>query len=281
VGLERQVLSAVRATARVREKVRRARPAVVRSWRSPHGVERLVPSPVFVLSPARSGSTLLRVLLNSHSRICAPHELHLRRLHVQLEDTNYARLAMKELGLDEEALEHLLWDRIMHRQLQRTGKSVFVEKTPGNGAIWERLVRAWPEARFIYLIRHPAAILASMQRAYPDVSSARLQRRLLTYATRVDAARSARPGPLVRYENLTAEPESVLRDLCSHLDVRFEPRMLEYGRARHGRFRSGIGDWSENIRSGEVRAARPLPADEDVPPGLQAQCRAWGYLSRT
>ena len=277
MGLERHVLSAVRSAARVKETMRRARPAVVRSWRSP-SVERLVPSPVFVLSSQRSGSTLLRVLLNSHSRICAPHELHLRRVHVQIEDLNYARLAMKELGLDEEALEHLLWDRILHRQLQRTGKTVFVEKTPGNGAIWERLLQAWPDARFVYLIRHPASILASLERAHPDISSARLERRVIRYAARVDAARDARPGPVVRYESLTADPESVLRELCAWLGLRFEPQMLEYGKARHGKFRSGIGDWSDKIRSGQVQPPAPLPAPEDVPPGLEEQCRAWGYL---
>jgi hypothetical protein len=278
VGVERQVLSAVRAAARVKGKVGRARPAIARAWHDARATDRLVREPVFVLSSARSGSTLLRVLLNSHSRICAPHELHLRRLHVQIEDVNYARLAMKELGLDEESLEYLLWDRIMHRQLQRTGKSVFVEKTPGNGAIWERLVQAWPDARFIYLIRHPASILASLERAYPDTSSTELQRRVLRYAARVDAARAARSGPVVRYESLTADPESVLREVCAHLGLHFEPRMLEYGKARHGRFKSGIGDWSENIRSGEVRPARPMPAPEDVPPKLRAQCQAWGYL---
>jgi hypothetical protein len=276
VAIERRIVAAARAGG-VREVLRRARPALIRSWHGPR-TERLVPSPVFVLSSARSGSTLLRVLLNSHSRICAPHELHLRRLHVSVEDKRYARLAVQELGLDDEALEHLLWDRIMHRQLQRTGKSVFVDKTPGNGAIWERLLKAWPEARFIYLIRHPASIVASLERAYPEASPAGLQRRMLRYAAQVDAARAARPGPLVRYEELTADPERVLRDLCARLGVRFEPHMLDYGRSKHGRFKSGIGDWSDNIRSGEVQPARPLPAPEDVPPQLHDQCRAWGYL---
>src|SRR3954467_12084339 len=39
--------------------------------------DRLLEQPVFVLSSIRSGSTLLRVLLNSHTAIHAPHELHL------------------------------------------------------------------------------------------------------------------------------------------------------------------------------------------------------------
>ncbi|XDO64283.1 sulfotransferase [Streptomyces sp. RLB1-33] len=66
----------------------------VLSPRSPEGPDgrpyvappapRLVDSPVFVLSSVRSGSTLLRVLLNSHSQIRAPHEMHLRTVHVHL-----------------------------------------------------------------------------------------------------------------------------------------------------------------------------------------------------
>src|SRR3712207_4275572 len=46
--------------------------------RAPRPGDRLVTAPTFVLCSVRSGSTLLRVLLNSHSQIHAPHELHLR-----------------------------------------------------------------------------------------------------------------------------------------------------------------------------------------------------------
>ena len=40
--------------------------------------DRLLEPPVFVMCTLRSGSTLLRVLLDSHSQIHCPHELHLR-----------------------------------------------------------------------------------------------------------------------------------------------------------------------------------------------------------
>ena len=49
---------------------------------------RLVASPVFLLSAIRSGSTLLRSILNSHPAVCAPHELHLRYLKVSI-DSEY------------------------------------------------------------------------------------------------------------------------------------------------------------------------------------------------
>ncbi|WKX14567.2 sulfotransferase [Streptomyces sp. NL15-2K] len=122
---------------------------------------RLVKSPVFVLSSVRSGSTLLRVLLNSHSRIRAPHEMHLRTLHVEL-TRDFTAEAMKALELDKEELEHVLWDRVLHLELTRSGKDVIVDKTPANTLIWPRLRRCWPDARHIVLLRHPGAVITSL-----------------------------------------------------------------------------------------------------------------------
>ncbi|MGI5290957.1 sulfotransferase [Nonomuraea polychroma] len=45
-------------------------------------VDRLLTAPVFVISPVRCGSTLLRSMLNAHSDLHAPHELRVRRLSV-------------------------------------------------------------------------------------------------------------------------------------------------------------------------------------------------------
>src|SRR5688500_19210494 len=78
--------------------------------------DRLLEQPGFVMCTLRSGSTLLRVLLDSHSQIHCPHEIHLRYLGVDLE-AKWVERSMKEMGLDEERLEHLLWDRVLHREL--------------------------------------------------------------------------------------------------------------------------------------------------------------------
>lgn len=258
-------------------RLRRYRQSAGQLWREAKAPDRLVPSPVFVISPIRSGSTLLRVLLNSHSQIRAPHEMHLRNLQIRYAKA-YTELAMAELGLDPAELEHLLWDRILHRELQRSGKQIVVDKTPGNAAVWERLALAWPEARFIFLIRHPAAVAASLQAARPDRPVIELIDEVRDYATKVQAARARLEGPTVRYEDLTARPEQVLRGLCRYLRVRWEPRMLEYGRQRHGVYRAGIGDWSPAIRTGAVQPARPLPELEEIPGELLELSAAWGYL---
>src|SRR5262245_16247053 len=83
--------------------------------------DRLLRAPIFVMSPVRSGSTLLRAVLNAHSQLHAPHELHVRRLTVDY-GTKLAERAMTALGHNQADLEHLLWDRVLHRELVLSGK---------------------------------------------------------------------------------------------------------------------------------------------------------------
>ncbi|MBC2907747.1 sulfotransferase family protein [Streptomyces cupreus] len=262
----------VRRVARgVRRRVRRlAEPPV------PQSAGRLVPDPVFVLSSVRSGSTLLRVLLNSHPQIRAPHEMHLRTLSVGLTKP-YTKKAMTELGLDQRELEYLLWDRILHRELVLSGRRIIVDKTPGNAAVWERLHEGWPKARYIFLLRHPASMVTSLINGRPDRELEATVREVLGYVEAVEAARNALPGLTVRYEDLTERPEEVTQEICRFLGVPWTPRMLNYRKVDHGPFVPYIGDWSENIKSGKIQQARALPEPKDVPTALREITRAWGY----
>src|SRR5215217_4010814 len=148
--------------------------------RAPGRGDRLLVAPVFVLCSVRSGSTLLRVLLDSHSRLCAPHELHLRDQRVKLRK-EYARRALADVGLDERRLQYLLWDRVLHRELAASGKEVLVNKTPSDVFIADRIRECWPDARFIFLLRHPLAIARSRHTARPGDSDARNLEMVLRY----------------------------------------------------------------------------------------------------
>jgi len=236
--------------------------------------DRLLREPAFILSSVRSGSTLLRVLLNSHSELHAPHELHLRHLRVRMR-TRPARRAMGELGLDAEGLRHLLWDRLLHRELERHGKRRLVNKTPNDVFIADRIRACWPDALFVFLLRHPAAIADSRARARPQDDPERNAAAVLRYGEALERARAKHPGLVVRYEELTTDPERELRRVCDFLGVAFEPRMLDYDRFDHGEYRVGLGDWTEKIRSGVIQPAPPPPAD--VPEALRGLCAAWGY----
>ena len=241
--------------------------------------DRLLEQPGFVMCTLRSGSTLLRVLLNSHSRIHCPHEIHLRYLGVDLE-TKWVERSMKEMGLDEERLEYLLWDRVLHRELSGSGKPRLVTKTPNDVFVADRIKTCWPDAKLIFLLRHPAAIVRSRQDYQgEDADQEKNVDLIRRYCEALEAARQSYDGVTIRYEDLTADPEATLRPVCEHLGVPFEAGMLSYGEQDHGRFRSGLGDWNEKIKSGRIQA--PAPPPEDIPEPLRPIAATWGYLPQT
>ena len=192
---------------------------------------------VFILSSVRSGSTLLRVMLDTHSQLHAPHELHLIGLGVTL-DGRHVATAMSELGADSDHLEYLLWDRLLHREMVRHGKTRLVNKTPSDTLMWRRIVECWPDAQFIYLQRHPAAVTDSWNRNRAQWTRERTAEDVRRYMTAMELARIERPGLTVRYEELTREPERQLRRICVVLWVcrSSHGHALNYGQGDHGRY---------------------------------------------
>ncbi|WP_367045675.1 sulfotransferase [Streptomyces sp. Je 1-332] len=255
-------------------------PRAAPAYRCPDDLatDRLLRRPVFIMSPVRSGSTLLRMLLSSHSQLHSPHELHIRRLEVGY-GSKLSERAMNALDLGRGDLEHLLWDRVLHRELVRSGKDFMVEKTPSNAFAYRRIKDCWPDARFVFLLRHPVSIARSWHEADPEKRTfEEAAADALRYMKAVDNARKGLTGGhTLRYEELTEAPEERLRALCTFLGVRFEPSMLEYGKRDETQVHKGLGDWREKIRTGTVQAGRPLPSGDEIPAVLRPMCEAWGY----
>ena len=275
------------AAAKAKNFARRARKAVVRRARSrirvttPASVRaaeafRLVPEPVFILSYMRSGSTLLRVVLDSHSKLCAPHEMHLSLLRLDFKGQSEA--AMREIGFSARGLENLLWDRVLFDQLAKSGKSHIIDKTPGNSLWWRRIHKYWPEAKFVILYRHPVRVMESWERARPEIKREKTVAQMLRFAQALEAARETHGGLVVKYEDLTRNPAQVTQQICSFIGVPWEPQMIAYGEKDHGTFVRGLGDWSDKIQSGTIAPAPPDPKPEDIPDDLKEICRLMGYL---
>ncbi|WP_338701510.1 sulfotransferase [Streptomyces sp. Q6] len=282
-GLEvRRAGSAPKVTppaARAPQPAKRAAAAVTYRTTGDLATDRLLRRPVFIMSPVRSGSTLLRMLLDAHPRLHAPHELHIRRLEVGY-GSKLSERAMDALDLGRGDLEHLLWDRVLHRELTRSGKDFIVEKTPSNAFVHRRIRDCWPDARFVFLLRHPASIARSWHEGDPEKRTyEEACADALRYMKAVDHARKGLTGGhTVRYEDLTKDPEAKLRALCTFLGVDFEPSMLEYGKKDDTQIQKGLGDWRDKIRTGSVQQGRPLPQDDEIPEILRPMSQAWGYL---
>src|ERR1041384_430745 len=92
--------------------------------------------PVFVLSCERSGSTLLRYIIDTHPRICSPAHLHLGQLCSSLYTSIFFSLGQ---GIDEALRERFVHgeirrvvNKLMERYVSAKGKQMWCEKTTEN-----------------------------------------------------------------------------------------------------------------------------------------------------
>jgi hypothetical protein len=141
---------------------------------------------IFILSPERSGSTLLRVLLDAHPQVAAPGELGLgdlcHRLLIiltrtlgQTEDFRGSGPAaplstegwLSGVAVEGEAAEKVLTETrelvedLMGRYARACGKERWCNKTPSDLAYAEMLRLIFPEARFLCLHRQGLDVAAS------------------------------------------------------------------------------------------------------------------------
>lgn len=108
-------------------------------------------SPVFILSPIGSGSTLLRCIIDSHSRLYAPHEFHLRYLEV-VSSNECLNLSLEIHEISSRLLRVWLWDRIYWHDLRLIlSKNI----SDGIGLLLEALLNDFGNAQ-VYRILLPA-----------------------------------------------------------------------------------------------------------------------------
>lgn len=221
--------------------------------------------PIFIVGANRSGTTLLRLILNAHSRIGIPDEIAYFNTHLAGKPIEQWRAP----GLDKAAYEAFV-ERFLtrhsatlkladHNTIQREvlecgphdfrrpyqlaiehwahqhGKERWGEKTPGNLFYVDVIREMFPDVRFIHMVRDPRAGVASMNKTSflaDDAVINALNRRKYTQRGLALQARIAPTGTWmqVRYEDLVMEPEQVVRALCAFLGESFEPDMLSYHR---------------------------------------------------
>ena len=164
--------------------------------------------PVFIVSPPRSGSTMLfETLARAPGVFTIGDESHQLIEGVpQLSPESRGFESNRLLATDAtpamaETLRRRFYEALRDRESQRPppGQPVrMLEKTPKNSLRVPFLARVFPEARFIYLYRDPRQVLSSMieawtTRAVSDLSAtARLDRPAVVAAARARLARADR-----------------------------------------------------------------------------------------
>lgn len=208
------------------------------------------PVPV-VVGVARSGTTLLRLMLDSHPDLAIPPETaFLPAVHARaasLDPESFVRLVTAwptwpdfGVGADDllgELRELRPFDatsavRCFYRvYAERFGKPRFGDKTPFYGGHMPAIEALLPEAAFVHLIRDGRDVAVSLRPLWfapgRDVETLAAYWRDNLEAARRGGARCRRYVE-VRYEELVREPRRVLRTLCAFLDLPWTEAMLEY-----------------------------------------------------
>jgi Sulfotransferase family len=193
------------------------------------------PRPIFIVSAMGSGSTLIRLILDSHERIGIPQETGFMRAYqahqfipLKWSGRNWAR----RMGWSREELDEELaafYDRIFSRYIERQGKQRWGDKTPLHTWHIDGLARLYPDAQFIAMLRHPGGSVGSNMHRFGHpfnrsvIHVDRYDREIARQAT-VYADRFV----IVRYEDLVLRPEPLLRELLDWLGEPWSDNVLQH-----------------------------------------------------
>lgn len=213
-------------------------------------------APFFIVGAGRSGTTLLRLILAGHSRLCVLPEtwyilslvaelplrgalseeqveraLHLMTSHYRWPDIGIPAEEIRDLAA---ALARPQLVDIIHlvyeRYARRCDRPRFGDKTPPYFAIVPQLAELYPDAKFIHLIRDGRDVAVSwMSLDWPRYYEPEFE-----WSAVMRMREKYRASPLwerfieVRYEDLVSDLEGSLRTICDFMGETFESEMLDW-----------------------------------------------------
>lgn len=207
--------------------------------------------PIFILSCARSGSTMLRCIIDTHPNLCSPSHLHLGPLCTDLYKTAYFSLGQLPEITTEEQREQLAIKetrRVVNDLLDRyalgKGKKNWCEKSTINIEYLDILVKVFPDASYICLFRNCLDVvhscikispfgympeLAPYIRKRPGNFVAAMIDNWLERSNLLIAFELAHAGQCFRvnYESLVQQPEHVLSKLFDFLGESWDEKLID------------------------------------------------------
>ena len=232
----------------------------------------------FIIGRGRSGTTLLRCVLNAHPRLAvAPEALFIMNLYreyakvehwdrghlLSFYDDLWLEQRLNSWQLDKERLRGDLLAcgtdarfadlcKVVYANFaSRLGKddvALLGDKNPIYCLLLPELISLFPDAKFIHTVRdYRDNILSYKEVKFDTNSTSALAYRWKKYNQEVLKASERHPQRflLLRYEDLLTAPEYQLQRICRFLVVDFEPAMLDFYKAQPNAL---VWEWHRNLR---------------------------------
>ncbi|WP_221583747.1 sulfotransferase [Microbacterium sp. G2-8] len=202
---------------------------------------------IFLVGCPRSGTTLLQSMLAAHPGLVSFPETHAFRNRARANDAEAVKAfsaalsdevrAVIEPELDAVDSAYVPPQTLVHAgdlTVMRTAADGWLEKTPDHLLFAEQIASQVPGSRFVHIVRDPVDVVSSLRRLsteHPTDWTRKFQDldAGINRWTRSGRAHKKWVGDpahfFVSYETLVASPESVLRTLCSWLELEYDPEM--------------------------------------------------------
>ena len=209
--------------------------------------------PIFIVGAPRSGTTLLRAMLSRHPRIGLSDETYYlytvyqrRRAFGDLAnpanrkaliESYTATQRVQQLKIDLSRLRERLmvegtsypafFASFLQFYAEEQGKVRAGEKTPHHARYVDTLLDWSPNGSVIHLVRDPRDVCASLRNMPWGRKAATANADLWVDLTMAAERGQGHPRFCrVRYEDIVADPERALRNLCEFIGEEFDPAML-------------------------------------------------------
>ena len=223
----------------------------VRSYRWNRGQHVSSASPIIIGGCGRSGTTLMRVILDSHSQIACGPESNVFPSPNRLNpgSPGAAKLA-KKFDLSATEMDAMLGqagsraefaENFFDRYRGRANKPLWADKTPRNVQVLPYIFKHFPQARFVHVVRDGRDVACSL-RTHPRHRVVNgeivklntwnpIEDCIGRWVNDVGLGLAYRQDPRyteLRYEDLVLETETTLRNLFEFLELDWEPAVMNF-----------------------------------------------------
>jgi len=223
---------------------------------------------IFIVGIGRSGTTLLQELLDSHTQIAAPPECdfvaylypkfgkiksYSEQDIYKFIDALFSQPIIQTWLLNKEELtakliaaKHLLNYQVLCKMVfyqTRRDKSniiLFSDKFPEYSLFTKKLLKIFPEAKFVHIIRDPRDNANSRIKSLPYKNTFFNAWNWLGFNTSIEKVKYKYPAKFftIKYEAMVQNVEETLKSLCTFLQVPYEDGM------RHNKFAAKLNLYS-------------------------------------
>jgi protein-tyrosine sulfotransferase len=207
--------------------------------------------PIIIGGCSRSGTTLMRVILDTHSQICCGPESNIFRRRFMLHSRHHLfyNLSRKfDLSIDEilqicsqSRSQGEFIDLFYKAYCRQRKKPNWADKRPANMMRVNYIFKYFPKAKFVHMIRDGRDAICSL-RTHPHMKIVDgklvknetlkpLGQCVRKWVTRVQAGIKHRGDPRyceIRYEDLVLRPEPTLKSLLQFIGYKWEDRLLSF-----------------------------------------------------